>query len=183
MPDERWNELFAALRSNRDRAILALGSAMAPRQRAAWCAGRRSGLGRAARAGFPQGHRRGAVVAGQPGGLRVDPAVALVVDAAPPRPRRRAATRRQPMNYEALRAVFKRVNALLGTNYARTGRGAWRVGSRGSRGPIALGPVTAGQRPVESSPAGRTVSALHQLRRSRTPIVEAAIGLTLVDDG
>jgi hypothetical protein len=25
MPDERWNELFAALRSNRDRAILALG--------------------------------------------------------------------------------------------------------------------------------------------------------------
>ncbi|MCX4586226.1 hypothetical protein [Streptomyces sp. NBC_01481] len=23
MPDERWNELFAALRSNRDRAILA----------------------------------------------------------------------------------------------------------------------------------------------------------------
>lgn len=24
MPDERWNELFAALRSNRDRAILAL---------------------------------------------------------------------------------------------------------------------------------------------------------------
>jgi hypothetical protein len=26
--------------------------------------------------------------------------------------------RRQPMNYEALRAVFKRVNALLGTNYS-----------------------------------------------------------------
>jgi integrase/recombinase XerD len=25
MPDERWNELFASLRSNRDRAILALG--------------------------------------------------------------------------------------------------------------------------------------------------------------
>jgi hypothetical protein len=26
--------------------------------------------------------------------------------------------RRQPMNYEALRAVFRRVNALLGTNYS-----------------------------------------------------------------
>jgi hypothetical protein len=26
--------------------------------------------------------------------------------------------RRQPMNYEALRAVFKRVNTLLGTNYS-----------------------------------------------------------------
>jgi integrase/recombinase XerD len=26
--------------------------------------------------------------------------------------------RHQPMNYEALRAVFRRVNALLGTNYS-----------------------------------------------------------------
>ncbi|MGW5098165.1 tyrosine-type recombinase/integrase [Streptomyces nodosus] len=31
MPDERWNELFAALRSNRDRAILALGISNAAR--------------------------------------------------------------------------------------------------------------------------------------------------------
>ncbi|MEU6091015.1 hypothetical protein ABZ865_30420 [Streptomyces sp. NPDC047085] len=31
MPDERWNELFAALRSNRDRAILALGISNAVR--------------------------------------------------------------------------------------------------------------------------------------------------------
>ena len=29
-----------------------------------------------------------------------------------------AGLRRQPMNYEALRAVFRRVNALLGTNYS-----------------------------------------------------------------
>jgi integrase/recombinase XerD len=31
MPDERWNELFAGLRSNRDRAILALGISNAAR--------------------------------------------------------------------------------------------------------------------------------------------------------
>ena len=31
LPDERWNELFAALRSNRDRAILALGISNAAR--------------------------------------------------------------------------------------------------------------------------------------------------------
>ena len=31
---------------------------------------------------------------------------------------RGAGLRRQPLNYEALRAVFRRVNALLGTNYS-----------------------------------------------------------------
>ena len=31
LPDDRWNELFAALRSNRDRAILALGISNAAR--------------------------------------------------------------------------------------------------------------------------------------------------------
>jgi integrase len=31
MPDERWRELFAAMRSNRDRAILALAISTAAR--------------------------------------------------------------------------------------------------------------------------------------------------------
>ena len=96
MPDERWNELFAALRSNRDRAILALG--ISNGARASELLGVRGvdldwgeQLVRVSR----KGSGGGAVAAGQPGGVRVDPAVsgrarsagtarAVVVDAAPP---------------------------------------------------------------------------------------------------
>ena len=75
--------------------------------------------------GSSQGQRRAAVAAGQPGGVRLDPALPGRARC-PPAPneplwwtlRRRdrgAGLRRQPMNYEALRAVFRRVNAVLGT--------------------------------------------------------------------
>ena len=59
MPDERWNELFAAMRSNRDRAILALGISNAAR--AAELLGVRGvdlDWGEQARPGRPQGQRR-----------------------------------------------------------------------------------------------------------------------------
>ena len=104
LPDDRWNELFAALRSNRDRAILALGISNAAR--ASELLGVRGvdldwgeQLVRVTR----KGQRRRAVAAGQPRRVRVDPAIsgragparagrAVVVDAASPRSRRRAAT-------------------------------------------------------------------------------------------
>ena len=86
MTDEQWLDLFAALRSNRDRALLALAVSNAAR------AGEllgirccRPGLGRPAGAGQAQGQRRGAVATGQPGGVRV--AAAL------PRRRRRLSAR------------------------------------------------------------------------------------------
>ena len=76
MPDERWNELFAALRSDRDRAILALGISTGAR------AGELLGVrgcdldwGEQLVRVCRKGSRRGAVAPGQPGGVRVDPAV------------------------------------------------------------------------------------------------------------
>lgn len=126
MPDERWNELFAGLRSNRDRAILAVA------------------ISNAARAGELLGvrcvdldwgeqlvrvFRKGS---GAEQWLPASPEAFVwirlyLAELGRPEPneplwwtlRRRDrgdGLRRQPMNYEALRAVFRRVNALLGTN-------------------------------------------------------------------
>jgi integrase len=128
MPDERWNELFAGLRSNRDRAILALG--ISNGARASELLGVRSvdldwgeQLVRVCRKGT-----------GAQQWLPASPEAFVWIrlylaelDALEPNDpvwwtlRRRdhgEGLRRQPMNYEALRAVFKRVNALLGTNYS-----------------------------------------------------------------
>ena len=68
------------------------------------------------------------MAAGQPGSVRLDlPYLAeLAAPLDPNEPlwwsRRRRdqgeGPRRQPMNYDALRAVFRRVNALLGTNWS-----------------------------------------------------------------
>jgi integrase len=128
MPDERWNELFAALRSNRDRAILAL--AVSNGARASELLGVRGvdldwgdQLVRVVRKG---------TLAEQ--WLPVSPEafvwIRLYQEEGPPLDpqaplwwtlRRRdhgAGLAYQPMNYEALRAVFRRVNASLGTNWS-----------------------------------------------------------------
>ena len=128
MPDERWNELFAGLRSNRDRAILALG--ISTGARASELLGVRGSdldwgeqLVRVCRKG-----------SGAEQWLPASPEAFVwirlyLAELEPLEPheplwwtlRRRDhgdGLRRQPMNYEALRAVFKRVNTLLGTNYS-----------------------------------------------------------------
>jgi integrase/recombinase XerD len=128
MPDERWNELFAGLRSNRDRAILALG--ISNGARASELLGVRGAdldwgeqLVRVSRKGT-----------GAEQWLPASPEAFVwirlyLAELDPLEPhgplwwtlRRRDhgdGLRRQPMNYEALRAVFRRVNTLLGTNYS-----------------------------------------------------------------
>ena len=128
MPDERWNELFAGLRSNRDRAILALGISNAAR--ASELLGVRG-------VDLDWGEQLVRVVRKGTGAEQWLPAspeafvwirlyLAELGPLEPNEPiwwtlRRRDhgdGLRRQPMNYEALRAVFRRVNALLGTNYS-----------------------------------------------------------------
>lgn len=129
MSDERWDELFAALRSNRDRAVLALA------------------VSNAARAGELLGVRcvdldwgeqlvrivRKGTQAEQ--WLPASPEAFVwlrlyLADLGEPlgpeepvwqtlrRRDRGGGLRRQPLSYEALRAVFRRVNALLGTNWS-----------------------------------------------------------------
>jgi integrase len=128
MPDERWNDLFAGLRSNRDRAILALGVSNAAR--ASELLGVRG-------VDLDWGEQLVRVVRKGTGAEQWLPAspeafvwirlyLAELGPLEPNEPlwwtlRRRDhgdGLRRQPMNYEALRAVFRRVNALLGTNYS-----------------------------------------------------------------
>lgn len=129
MPEERWCDLFGSLRSNRDRALLALG------------------LSNGARAGellsmrgvdvdwggqLVRVYRKGSGAA-QWLPASSDALVWLRLYLAdlgeqlePTEPlwwtlRRRdhgEGLRRQPLNYEALRAVFRRVNRLLGTNWS-----------------------------------------------------------------
>ncbi|MGW2425579.1 tyrosine-type recombinase/integrase [Streptomyces sp. NPDC001709] len=128
MPDERWNELFAALRSNRDRAILAL--AVSNGARASELLGVRGvdldwgdQLVRVVRKG---------TLAEQwlPASPEAFVWIRLYLAEGPPLApqaplwwtlRRRdhgEGLAYQVMNYEALRAVFRRVNALLGTNWS-----------------------------------------------------------------
>jgi integrase len=128
LPDERWTDLFGALRSNRDRALLAVT------------------VSSAARASEVLGIRGADVDWGEqlvcvrrkgsqaPQWLPVSPEAMVwlrlyLADLGQqPRSdeplwwtlRRRDhgnGLHRQPMNYEALRAVFRRVNAMLCTNW------------------------------------------------------------------
>jgi len=127
MPDERWNELFAALRSNRDRAILAL--AVSTGARAAELLG-------VAGVDLDWGDqlvrvRRKGTQAEQwlPASPEAFVWLRLHLDeiggAGPGDPvwqtlRRRdrgAGLARQPLNYDALRAVLRRANQALGTNW------------------------------------------------------------------
>jgi integrase/recombinase XerD len=128
MPDERWRDLFGGLRSNRDRALLCI--AVSNGARAAELLGIRS-------ADVDWGdqlvrvHRKGS---GEPQWLPASPDAFVWLrlylndlgdPLGPNEPlwwtlRRRDdgdGLRRRPMNYEALRAVFRRVNALLGANW------------------------------------------------------------------
>jgi integrase len=128
MPDERWNELFAGLRSDRDRAILALG--ISTGARASELLGVRG-------CDLDWGEQLVRVCRKGSGAEQWLPAspeafvwirlyLAGLDPLEPHEPlwwtlRRRDhgdGLRRQPVNYEALRAVFKRVNVLLGTNYS-----------------------------------------------------------------
>ncbi|MGI8312935.1 tyrosine-type recombinase/integrase [Saccharopolyspora hattusasensis] len=128
MPDERWNELFAALRSNRDRAILAV--AVSNGARASELLGLRGvdldwgeQLVRVFRKGTDAEQWLPAsseafvwirLYLAELGSLEQNEPLWWTL-------RRRDhgdGLRRQPMNYEALRAVFRRVNVLLGTNYS-----------------------------------------------------------------
>lgn len=128
IPDARWKELFGALGSNRDRAILAL--AISNAARACELLGVRG-------VDLDWGEQLVRVVRKGSGAEQWLPASpdAFVwirlyfAEIGPLEPnesiwwtlRRRDhgdGLRRQPMNYEALRAVFRRVNAVLGTNYS-----------------------------------------------------------------
>jgi integrase len=129
MPDERWNELFAALRANRDRAIVAL--AVSNGARASEVLGIRG-------ADVDWGEQLVRVVRKGTQAEQWLPAspeafvwirlylADLATPVEPNQPlwqtlRRRDhgdGLRRHPMNYEALRAVFRRVNAALGANWS-----------------------------------------------------------------
>jgi integrase/recombinase XerD len=129
MPEDRWRELFAGLSSNRDRAILALGISNG---------GRASELLGVRGVDLDWGDQLVRVVRK---GTKAEQWLSASPDAfvwirlyladlgAPLDPneplwwtlRRRDrgdGLRSQPLNYEALRAVFRRVNTLLGTNYS-----------------------------------------------------------------
>jgi len=128
MPDERWRELFAAMRSNRDRAILAL--AISTAARAGELLGLRGGdldwgdqLIRVRRKGSgaeqwlpasPEAFVWLRLYVAEIGDLSADGAVWLTL-----RRRRRGggALERRPLNYEALRALLRRANVVLGSNW------------------------------------------------------------------
>lgn len=77
MPDERWVELFAAMRTRPGPRGAGVGDQhRRPGGGAAGAAGRRRGLGRSTRPGLSQGQRRAAVATGQRRGVRVVAAVA-----------------------------------------------------------------------------------------------------------
>ena len=129
MPEERWRDLFAALRSNRDRAILAF--AVSNGARAGELLGIRlcdldwgDQLVRVVRKGTQAEQwlpaspdafvwfRFYLAELGDP--LKPDERVWQTL-------RRRdhgGGMQRQPLEYDALRAVFRRVNALLGSNWS-----------------------------------------------------------------
>jgi integrase/recombinase XerD len=128
IPDERWKELFGALRSNRDRAILALDVSSAAR--ASEVLGIR-GVDLDWGEQLVRVRRKGSDAEQW---LPASPEAFVwirlyLAELGPPLDlnepiwwtlRRRDhgdGLQRQRMNYEALRAVFRRVNALLGTNY------------------------------------------------------------------
>lgn len=131
MPDERWLELFGQMRSNRDRAILALAVSSGAR------AGELLGM-RAADIDWGEQlirvRRKGSRAAQWlPASAEAFVWLRLYVDeiGEPESPndfvwqtlRRRRSEQsaelgRRPMNYEALRAVLRRANDALGTNWS-----------------------------------------------------------------
>jgi integrase/recombinase XerD len=130
MPDERWRDLFAAMRSNRDRAILAL--AMSTAARASELLGMRGGdidwgdqLIRVRRKGSgaeqwlpasPEAFVWLRLYVADLGDLPADGPIWLTLR------RRRTGgggtPERRPLNYEALRAVLRRANTALGSNWS-----------------------------------------------------------------
>lgn len=128
IPDQRWNELFAALRSHRDRAIAAL--AVSNGARASEVLGLR-GVDLDWGAQLVHVTRKGS---GERQWLPASPEafvwlrlyLAELPALGPNEPlwwtRRRRdhgdGLRRQPLTYDTLRAVLRRVNALLGSNYS-----------------------------------------------------------------
>jgi integrase/recombinase XerD len=129
MPEERWRDLFAALRSNRDRAILAL--AVSNGARASEILGMRAAdvdWGEQLVRVYRKGTQAAQWLPASPEAfvwLRLylaDLGVPLAADDLVWQTLRRRdrgeGLQRQPMNYEALRGVFRRVNALLGSNWS-----------------------------------------------------------------
>jgi integrase len=128
IPDERWNELFAGLGSHRDRAIAAF--AVSNGARASELLGVR-GVDLDWGEQLVRVTRKGAGVqqwlpASPEAFVWLRLYLAELGELGPNEPvwwtlRRRDHGHglcRQPLNYEALRAVFRRVNALLATNYS-----------------------------------------------------------------
>lgn len=130
MGDERWDDMFAGLRCDRDRAMLAL--AVSNGARAAELLGIRAGdvdwgeqlvrvrrKGSGAQQWLPASSESFVWLRLYLSGLGGDP-----LGAGDPlwwtvrRRDRGAGLCRQPLNYEALRAVFRRVNVLLGANWS-----------------------------------------------------------------
>lgn len=129
IPDERWVELFAALRSNRDRALL--GLAISSAARAAEILGLRGAdvdwgeqLIRVHRKGtgdaqwLPASPEAFVWLRLYLSGLAEQPGPAESLWQTLRRRDHGDGLHRRPMNYEALRAVFRRVNAVLGTNWS-----------------------------------------------------------------
>ncbi|MGW4366992.1 tyrosine-type recombinase/integrase [Nocardia takedensis] len=129
IPDEQWAMLFAALTSHRDRAIVAV--AISNGARVGELLGVRSGVdlnwGEQLIRVVRKGTRAEQWLPVSPEALvwiRLYLAdLAVPLDPSEPlwqtlrRRDRGAGLRRQPLNYEALRAVFRRLNTLLGTNW------------------------------------------------------------------
>jgi integrase/recombinase XerD len=129
MPEERWRDLFAGLRSNRDRALLAI--AVSNGARASELLGLRAAdidWGDHLLRVYRKGTGAAQWLPASPEAftwLRLylaDLGVPLEPDDRVWQTLRRRdhgdGLKRQPMNYEALRAVFRRVNALLGSNWS-----------------------------------------------------------------
>ena len=127
MPDERWRDLFAAMNSNRDRAILAL--AISTAARASELLGLRGGdidwgeqlirvrrKGSGAEQWLPASPEAFVwlrlYVADIGGDIPADGPIWLTLR----RRRQAGALERRPLNYEALRAVLRRANGALGSN-------------------------------------------------------------------
>lgn len=129
MPEERWRDLFASLRSNRDRAILAL--AVSNGARAGEILGMRASdvdWGEQLVRVYRKGTRAGQWLPASPEAfiwLRLylaDLGVPLEADDLVWQTLRRrdrgGGLKRQPLDYEALRGVFRRANTLLGSNWS-----------------------------------------------------------------
>jgi integrase/recombinase XerD len=128
MPDERWKELFGALGSNRDRAILALAISCAARAaELLGMGGVDLDWGEQLIRVFRKGTGAEQWLPASPDAfvwIRLYLADLGEIDLNQPlwwTLRRRdhgQGLQRQPMNYEALRGVFRRVNQVLGTNWS-----------------------------------------------------------------